>query len=207
MDCKTPNQQYQNSVSYLPLRIAQFIYLSTCIVIIWNIECQNFLFEGEKPSHGKLLPTAVPSQFHWTAPQTPTQQERKQRASVREGRKRKFEEDLISGLKAELAEPYDCFEEVIEPKSPVSDDSLTKPMTKVLRDSETQTEGKEKPLYDVEKYVDDHKFIHFYTGLDSYFKMMFVLTTLGPAAYSLNYLYHTVEKLSVPNQFFMTLIT
>ena len=35
---------------------------------------------------------------------------------------------------------------------------------------------------------------------------MFVLNTLGPVAYSLNYIYHSVEKISVPNQLFMALM-
>lgn len=63
-----------------------------------------------------------------------------------------------------------------------------------------------KPAYDVENFCDDNKCIHFYTGLESYIKLMFVLNSLGPAAYSLNYIYHKVESVSIANQLFMTLL-
>ena len=61
-------------------------------------------------------------------------------------------------------------------------------------------------MFSVDNFVKDDKAIHFYTGLESYLKFMFVLNTLGPAAYCLNYIYHSVENISVPNQLFMTLM-
>jgi ABC-type glucose/galactose transport system permease subunit len=48
--------------------------------------------------------------------------------------------------------------------------------------------------------------IMFYTGLQTYEVFIFVLATLGNAAYELNYLYYRSEQLSVENSFFLTLI-
>ena len=50
-----------------------------------------------------------------------------------------------------------------------------------------------QPLYSIENFNNDDKAIHFYTGLESNSKFMFVLNTLGPAAYCLNHIYHSVE--------------
>ena len=50
-----------------------------------------------------------------------------------------------------------------------------------------------QPMYSIEKFNNDDKAIHFYTGLESKSKFMFVLNTLGPAAYCLNHIYHSVE--------------
>lgn len=46
----------------------------------------------------------------------------------------------------------------------------------------------------------------FYTGLASHTDFLFVLHSLGPAAYHLRYLYNQVQNLAVENQLFLTLI-
>ena len=48
--------------------------------------------------------------------------------------------------------------------------------------------------------------MHFYTGLESYTKFMFVLRTRGPAAYCLTCIYFQVDSVSVENPLFMTLM-
>lgn len=62
------------------------------------------------------------------------------------------------------------------------------------------------PLLAVENFIRDDAGILFYTGLSSYVNFIFVLSTLGEAAYHLNYQYNNVENLSIANQFFLTLI-
>jgi len=52
----------------------------------------------------------------------------------------------------------------------------------------------------------DTPIIHFYTGLENYLKVQFVLATLYPAANCLIYLYGPVAGISVEDQFFMVLI-
>lgn len=58
----------------------------------------------------------------------------------------------------------------------------------------------------IDNFEKDDAGIHFYTGLETYIKFYMVLRTLGPAAYCLNYIYHKVTNISVPDQFFLVLI-
>ena len=60
--------------------------------------------------------------------------------------------------------------------------------------------------YDIDDFITDDAGIHFFTGLENYLKFKFVLNTLGPAAYCLNYIYHNVGNISVENQFFLVLM-
>lgn len=63
---------------------------------------------------------------------------------------------------------------------------------------------KESEMYS-RKYKNRPELLHLYTGLENYEKFCFVLQTLGPAAFELNY-YHGVEPtLPVQEQFFLTL--
>ena len=55
-------------------------------------------------------------------------------------------------------------------------------------------------------YRNDSPGIHFYTGLQSYQKFIFVLSTLGPAQHELNYYHGVKPSLCVEDQFFMLLI-
>ncbi len=55
-------------------------------------------------------------------------------------------------------------------------------------------------------FVADQVGMHFYTGLESYEKFRFVLSTLGPAAHSLTYYNGATPDLDVEDQFFLTLI-
>lgn len=60
--------------------------------------------------------------------------------------------------------------------------------------------------FDIVKFMFDDDAIHYYTGLENYSKLMYVLSTLGQTAYYLSYYAHRCENLSVPNQFFLVLI-
>ena len=71
-------------------------------------------------------------------------------------------------------------------------------------DSSTQTP--QRPIFSIDNFVDDNAGILFYTGLSSYQNFLFVLRTLGEAAYNLNYLYSQVDNMSIFDQFFLTLI-
>lgn len=99
---------------------------------------------------------------------------------------------------------------------PASDDTFCESPLKVAKtsisDSSTQTAGSylmeafNQPFFSICHFVDEPNTIHFYTGLESYDKFTFVLQTLGPAVYHLNYIYSNVTQLSVEDQFFMTMI-
>jgi len=71
-------------------------------------------------------------------------------------------------------------------------------------DSSTQSyQSKERFSYS--DFVTDDKGIHYFTGLETFDKFLFVLNTLGPAANCLRYLYGAVS-LNVTDQFFLVLI-
>ncbi|KAE8747067.1 hypothetical protein FOCC_FOCC006205 [Frankliniella occidentalis] len=48
--------------------------------------------------------------------------------------------------------------------------------------------------------------VSYFTGLENFDKFMLVLHSLGPARYELKYRYHTVESVSIEDQFLMTLM-
>ena len=58
----------------------------------------------------------------------------------------------------------------------------------------------------INNFHKDDTGVNFYTGLETITKCFFVFSTLGPAAYCLNYVYHKVTNISVPDQFFLVLI-
>ena len=66
------------------------------------LEIRTFSISGKKPAHRKLLPSAVPSKFQWTASLTETQKSRKLRKHDRENKKRKYNEDMEVQLKKML---------------------------------------------------------------------------------------------------------
>ena len=61
-------------------------------------------------------------------------------------------------------------------------------------------------LLSIKKICDNDPKIALMTGLESYRKFWFVLQTLGPAAYQLNYRWSQSDNVSVENQFLITLI-
>jgi len=57
--------------------------------------------------------------------------------------------------------------------------------------------------YSIHNFEKDPAAVHFYTGLETYMKFVLVLHTLRPAAFQLNYIYHSVSNISVPGQLFL----
>lgn len=55
-------------------------------------------------------------------------------------------------------------------------------------------------------FMFDNDGLHFFTGLETYSKFVFVLSTLGPAAHELQYFYGTAPNVSIEDQFFITCI-
>ena len=65
--------------------------------------------------------------------------------------------------------------------------------------SDVETQTLKLPPFCIHNFEHDSAAVHFYTGLEDYLNFFFVLNTLGPAAYCLNYIYHSVVSISVPN--------
>jgi len=70
--------------------------------------------------------------------------------------------------------------------------------------SSTQTEVSGRQLLSLRLL--DNDALHYYTGLETAEKFIFVLSTLGPAVHSLVYYYNTIPPLTVEDQFLLTLI-
>src|SRR6218665_4123647 len=73
-----------------------------------------------------------------------------------------------------------------------------------MDDSSVQSyQSKERFSYS--DFIADDKGVHYYTGLETFEKFLFVLNTLGPAGNCLRYLYGAVS-LNVTDQFSLVLI-
>ena len=57
------------------------------------------------------------------------------------------------------------------------------------------------PLFSLRMFIGDNDAIHYYTGLETYETLLFVLSTLGPEAHVLNYTYETISQTEVVDQF------
>ena len=162
------------------------------------------MISGRTPMQQKLKTGAVPSVFNWTKTKTPAQTDRVIRLKERETRKRKAETTIQQQMEEELNQPVDVSEVTVETQETSTDyDFVAEPIF-VPHDSGTQTEP--KPMFSLQNFRHNDKALHFYTGLESYSRVMFVFSTLGPAAYCLNYIYHKIVKVPVEDQFFITLI-
>ena len=78
--------------------------------------------------------------------------------------------------------------------------------TETIVTNTTATQSDQSPPFAAGRFANDPQGIHFYTGLETYEKFLMVLSTLGPAAYELNYFHGYNHSLSVEDQFFMTLV-
>lgn len=79
-------------------------------------------------------------------------------------------------------------------------------LAKEKQHTSVATQTLDSPPFTVERFVEDDDGIHYYTGLENYQKFQFVLSTLGNAAYNLKYRWKGCKKLTVTDQFFLTLI-
>lgn len=168
------------------------------------------IFSGTTPMSKRLKKSAVPSQFSWTDAQTPEASQRGERATKR-GVKRNILQDITNEVKEEEEQVFFNFDtqevEIMEAEiEPAQKDAELQTFTPSVCNSETQTPADVKPVFSVFNFQNDSAGIHFYTGLENYVKFCFVLNTLGPAAFCLNYVYHTVVNVHVLDQFFIVLM-
>ena len=144
----------------------------------------------------------MPSIFPWTPAEAKFAISRKERAQRRESKREEWDHVCKDDLERSFSEQVDFSEEVIDDETytatPVFEEEF------MVKNSTTQTD--EVPMFSIEKFSSNNELLHFYTGLESYTKIMFVLHSLGPAAYSLKYIYFQIAGVSIENQKFMTLM-
>lgn len=61
-------------------------------------------------------------------------------------------------------------------------------------------------IFSAENFSNETAGLHFYTGVENIEKFFFILYTLGPSAFCLQYIFHNVVNISVPDQFFLVLM-
>ena len=118
--------------------------------------------------------------------------EKRAQNEARYNKRQKLDETVQESLESDLHQPFKCNEVIVETEQPKATPEPLVPYFPTVHDMTTQTAP--QPMFSIENFSKDDKAIQFYTGLESYLKFKFVLNTLGPAAYSLNYIYHSVEK-------------
>ena len=151
----------------------------------------------------------MPSIFSWV--------EQSQHSLARAGRAKS------RGIKRKLAEEFSSLSSVDEVIYTSSDDlqvseEIVSSSTQILADEiqvpvqksdiqfyNVQTQTPQYPPMSINNFTNDDAGVNFYTGLETLTKFYFVLRTLGPAAHCLNYIYHRVSNISVPDQFFLVL--
>ena len=94
--------------------------------------------------------------------------------------------------------------EAMEETTSGTTEMYTQTETVVTNDIFSQTDTY-RP-YSLDSFANDNEAVYFYTGLESYLKVCFVLSTLGIAQDKLTYLYGNIPSMSVKDQFFLVLI-
>lgn len=182
-----------------------------------------FLNLGDAPQIHRLKKAAVPSVFSWTGPTQVSEATvaRQQRAITRSSTAplQTWEQQSWKHQISEQDLPV-AAEEIVESSSEEilcpTEGSINVPNSHTVAvqttvsivddmvDSSTQSHlSKERFTYS--DFVNDNKGIHYYTGLETVAKFLFVLSTLGPAVNCLHYPYGAVS-LNVTDQFFLVLI-
>jgi hypothetical protein len=128
-------------------------------------------------------------------------------------KKRLFEPEPLQEVNNFVDEMVEVVIETDKSNEPAAKITVNDSSTQTLESGKAEersrppvTEERSRPSFSAKHFEDNSEAIHFYTGLETYDKFKFVLQTLGPAAYHLNYRYSNVTQLSVEDQFFMALI-
>ena len=186
------------------------------------------MFVGTAPRCKKLLPQAVPSIFPWK--KTPSaaavaRNKRRQNAHAKTigdnlqkevKEVKEVEEDNIkivmeNACEFEVGAIMDAQVEVTDHDEPMHVSQSTQSDTPLLSNSFAQTVNSEtfkllEKRKSLDDYMNDPEGVQYYTGLSNHDMVLDVLASLGPAAYSLNYINGNKPSLPVKDQFFMTLI-
>jgi hypothetical protein len=168
--------------------------------------CEYFFPIGGYATRRRLRKHAVPSRFAWSDSATVSQLERDARLQQRNSHKLEADAESVPTV----CQCSDLVNEVvIDSETCDADDCVTleveHPFEKQNCSVSSQTIYPCAP-FSIEHFIFDNEGIQFYTGLDSYSDFLFVLATLGPGAYHLNYKFTKSVNLSVENQFFVTLM-
>ncbi|KAL4719540.1 hypothetical protein ACJJTC_013835 [Scirpophaga incertulas] len=168
-------------------------------------------YTGLQHQHRYLNKHAVPTIFAWnTKPLSKQAKERQERAHKR-SLKTKLFQDMPSTSSQNIGdfelleqnEKYTNVSQAIEIHLPNKDASTS--LDKFQKTCGTQTSHALR-LFSTETLLTDDESVSYYTGLETYSKFTFVLSTLLPMAYDIKYRWSRVVGLSVEDQLLMLLI-
>ena len=146
-----------------------------------------------------LKKNVVPSVFTWSKEPPSCAKRRTARATLRMS----TDEDEPSSFMSDPA--LDVQEVVIDDSHIEVEEEVTVEFS-VPEDSSTQTPPPPSKV-SIEGLTDDPKMLQYFTGLDSYRHFQYVMQSLGPAAYHLEYRWRrSPQKISVENQLLLTII-
>ena len=154
----------------------------------------------------RLKRDVVLSLFDWTQAPSTAQLARQERA-----KKRKIQhQDELHPPKCindEITESVPAMEVEVDVENaqptPQVNQQPVLPSHPTTASTPTQTGGGLR--LSVKHFINDPEGMMTFTGLENYDKFKYVLQTLGPAAYCLNYYYSQVVAIDVEDQFFLTL--
>ena len=121
----------------------------------------------------------MPSLFSWTA-QNKYARQRTERQMRRQSRCVQPSEQVPAAADCSDIAAEVIIDETVPPVEVNNDDVLA--TDTITSDAWSQTDV-DVP-FDIAKFMFDDEAIHYYTGLENYSKVMFVLSTLGHAAYN-----------------------
>ena len=148
---------------------------------------------GSPRERRSLKKGAVPSIFNWTPKSKPADEQRSDRAHGRASRRclqPKFEEGI----------------DVAEVTVQSTEEDVDIDVAEVPASSNNSRQTPHWNRLDINDLMMKPKLLQYYTGLNCTEHFHYVLDTLGPAAYHLNYRWRTPQTLNVTNQFLLTLI-
>ena len=172
----------------------------------------DFFISGSKPLVRRLKRGAVPSQFKWTSQPSETDMARADRS-----RKRIQLRYVTPPCNDLLLIDADTMEvgahsEITDCSDPGYNQPKTMTVTSqtyqsgIISTRDCGSDPVATPMFTARAFRGDNDAIHFYTGLETFDKFEFVLSTLGPAAHCLTYMYGAIHQILVIDQFFLVLV-
>lgn len=166
---------------------------------------------GLQRKQKRLLPTAVPSVFNWSIPDTPVAASRKRRHEQRQLMKERIrDKDIEIAVPQSSDDIVACEVEINSSPLPATDCAPVQSDQLIsITSTETQTELELRAAFlSFDSFERDEQLLHYYTGLESVQKLKTVFHTLGPAVNHLQY-YRTNtvnhQTISPINQFILML--
>ena len=164
-------------------------------------------YTGTKPVRKILKSSAIPSVFPWKKPvKCRRKLIRHPLKDVKNVHSSNTHKIIAADINIGAQEEVVSFDEdfgIVQSTSSTQTEELNTTSTSEVS---TQSATSPYPLLSAERFAFDDRAIHFYTGLESYAKFLFVFNTLGQAVNHLTYMFGAIHNIHPLNQFFLVMI-